>query len=94
MSRGSKIEPEMDKDLMAPAGYLWVCCACGKTSEHKYGTRGASDYGWDESCMLNSTLFHEKRIVYSENGRVIEVLEDFKGNRKEKRHDDHGNDPT
>jgi hypothetical protein len=37
---------------LAPAGTVWVCGACGKTSpDWIYGPRG-----WDESCALNSVL--------------------------------------
>lgn len=61
-------------DSVAPAGYLWVCCACGKTSKDKYGGPTASEF-WDESCMLNSNLFPEKDLVFNEDGtRVIKVL--------------------
>lgn len=43
---------------LAPPGTVWVCAACGKTARDRFGT---SDFGWDESCMLNSVLCHEPR---------------------------------
>ncbi len=52
--------PEQD----APAGSLWVCCACGKTAENRYGMGGRHSPGWDESCMLNSQLFETSRLVW------------------------------
>lgn len=38
---------------IAPEGSIWVCTACGKTSNDKYGDPGS---GWDVSCMMNSVL--------------------------------------
>ena len=41
-------------DRFAAPGFIWQCCACGKTSDHDaYGIEGRYDRGWDESCMLN-----------------------------------------
>lgn len=39
----------------APEGQVWVCGACGKRSQDRYGFQNIS-YGWDESCMLNAVL--------------------------------------
>lgn len=40
----------------APEGAIWVCGACGKTAQDRYGLEGQHDRGWDESCMLHSIL--------------------------------------
>jgi len=40
---------------IAPEGYVFRCQACGKRSRDKYGL-DKIDYGYDESCMLNSAL--------------------------------------
>lgn len=56
---------------IAPAGQIYVCHACGKTSRGQYGTGG--DPGWDESCMLNSALYDEKSLR-KHNGRVREIV--------------------
>jgi hypothetical protein len=62
-------------DRRAPEGQLWVCCACGKTAEDRYGFEGEHSHGWDESCMLNARLFDKTRLVYGPHGRVKEVKE-------------------
>lgn len=46
----------MEGPRIAPAGAIWVCSACGKTSKDRYGDKNSS---WDESCMMNSFLCHE-----------------------------------
>ena len=63
-----------DGTALAPAGQVWVCTACGKTSRTNFGfvddgtQRGChlacnrsrvADPGWDESCMLNAVLCYE-----------------------------------
>ena len=59
---------------VAPKGKVWVCLACGKRSQDKYGEH-AVNRGWDVSCMLNSSLFEEKRLVLDpKTKRVTEVL--------------------
>lgn len=50
---------------IAPPGQIWVCCACGKTSPDRFGGPNAS-VGWDESCMLNASLFEKSRLVYGD----------------------------
>lgn len=57
----------------APDGYVWVCCACGKTAKDRYGPPQA-DYGWDVSCTMNSALFAEAQVV-REGGRVVRIKE-------------------
>lgn len=53
---------------IAPEGKIWVCGACGKTSRGDYGT--GSDYGWDESCMLNAVLCYEEKRIDPRDGIV------------------------
>lgn len=70
------------EDRFAPEGFLWVCCACGKTSEHEYGMGGRHSAGWDESCVLNSQLFAKDRLTFSPDGnRVVRVAADLTGAR-------------
>jgi hypothetical protein len=47
--------PPQPTDPIAPAGKVWICCACGKRTKDRYG----DERGWDESCMLNSVLTDE-----------------------------------
>jgi hypothetical protein len=67
---------------IAPKGTVWVCHACGKTHSDKYGLSGKGSYGWDESCMLNSSLYPLDKLVFvtdkdgNETKRVKEVLND------------------
>jgi hypothetical protein len=63
---------------------VYVCCACGKTSDDKYGEKNASP-GWDESCMLNCVRALRSHLVFNANGNgrvtkiedggVVEALE-------------------
>jgi len=46
----------------APEGFVFQCQACGKRSKDKYGF-DKIDWGYDESCMLNSTLMPDYTIV-------------------------------
>lgn len=50
----NKIESSVVSNI-APPGWIWRCGACGKKTRDRYGEAG----GWDESCMLNSTLVKE-----------------------------------
>lgn len=51
-------------DRFAPEGAIWVCGACGKTSDYdSYGIEGRHDRGWDESCALNAILVHKDKHV-------------------------------
>lgn len=45
----------------APEGQIYVCGACGKTSEDKYGD-GKHSYGWDVSCMMHAVLCHAEKV--------------------------------
>jgi hypothetical protein len=56
---------------IAPEGKVWVCLACGKMSQDKYGNQKIS-WGWDESCMLNSALYDKSDLVI-ENNRVVRI---------------------
>ena len=55
----------------APEGHVYVCMACGKQSNDKYGFKAIS-YGWDESCMMNAVL-HPRSKCIIENGRVVKM---------------------
>lgn len=48
--------PELRSQRIAPKGTVWMCAACGKTAEDRYGLEGARSPGWEESCMLNAIL--------------------------------------
>jgi len=61
---------------VAPEGQVYVCGACGKLSQDRYGFQKISR-GWDESCMLNSFLCYKDKLVLNESGTmVIKVEED------------------
>ena len=47
---------------------IYVCFACGKTSDDKYGT--LATHGWDVSCYMNSELVDKDDIVFDDNGRA------------------------
>jgi hypothetical protein len=57
MNQRTAIEPQPGIDEhVAPEGTIYVCRMCGKTAKDSYnGPRG-----WDESCMLNAVLCHDK----------------------------------
>jgi hypothetical protein len=66
--------PNVEKSVgnkFAQTGEVYVCLACGKRSQDKYGTKPIS-HGWDASCMLNCDVFNEEDLVI-ENGRVIKI---------------------
>lgn len=50
---------------------IWVCSACGKRSNDKYGI-DYIDKGWDVSCFLNSFLCYEDTLVI-ENCTIVSV---------------------
>lgn len=54
---------------VAPAGTVFVCGACGKTSANLYGGDDGP-LGWDESCMLSATLCRADSVVVI-GGRVV-----------------------
>ena len=56
-------DEERGRDLnqQAGPGQVYVCSACGKTSDDKYGD-GKHSYGWDESCMMHAVLCHEQKV--------------------------------
>ena len=56
-------------DTTAPAGCIWVCCACGKVERERDGHAG----GWDTSCASNAVLCVEESVVY-ESGRAVKAL--------------------
>ena len=64
----------MNTERFAPAGWVWVCHACGKTHTDQYGIEGSGDRGWDESCMLNSKCYPIDLLVYNEHGKVKAII--------------------
>jgi hypothetical protein len=63
--------PRPEYPVEAPAGTVYVCGACGKTSSNLYG-EGGGNLGWDESCMLNAVLCDIDSLTYKE-GRVVKA---------------------
>lgn len=61
----------MSDEYQAPAGKIWVCCACGKTATHRID----GPYGWDESCFLNAVLYPVDLLVRDQYGRVTQIKE-------------------
>ena len=59
----------------APEGYVYVCGACGKRSQDRYGNKKIS-HGWDESCMMHSFLVRKDLLVV-ENGLVVRVKDEL-----------------
>ena len=58
---------------VAPVGRIWVCQACGKRSRDRYGDQ-TINRGWDVSCVLNSLLCDESKLVLKDDF-VVEILE-------------------
>jgi len=52
---------------------IWVCLACGKRSNDKFGDNPI-DKGWDAACVINSQEYYEDECILDENGRVKEML--------------------
>jgi hypothetical protein len=50
---------------------IWVCLACGKTSEDRYGNINTTP-GWDVSCFINSVQAKEDHLVW-EDDRVKKI---------------------
>lgn len=73
----------------AKPGHLWVCMACGRTSDWKYGGYDADDgmetfgsvwqhsatRGWDISCMMRAVELPVTRLVSTGNERFPRVRE-------------------
>lgn len=57
-------------NIIAPAGTVWVCHACGKRSRDRWGLQKISP-GWDESCRAEAVLCYEATLVCSEDGSVV-----------------------
>ena len=60
----------MSKERFAPDGAVWVCGACGKTAQDRYGIKGQYDRGWDESCALNAVLVHKAKH-FNDRGELV-----------------------
>lgn len=77
--------PDLTGTEPAPESWpdrVWVCGACGKVSETRYGppTLSGAPRGWDESCFLNSVLcvraslrLRGGRVVYADAWRPAVV---------------------
>ncbi len=51
---------------LAPPGQVFVCAACGKTSQTRSGwlsdtKRAGSSRGWDESCTMHAVLCYDRK---------------------------------
>lgn len=80
----------MSGNYKAPEGQIWVCGACGKTSEWRYGFDNNNkncvrSRGWDESCVMNSLLvrlvkceFDGDRVTSVGEGGVVDEREETK----------------
>jgi hypothetical protein len=49
---------------------VWVCLACGKFSEDRYGDPGS---GWDVSCYINSVQAKKDHLVWGKKGQLIRI---------------------
>lgn len=66
-----------EQERYAPSGMIFVCGACGKVAEDRYGIVGFRSRGWDVSCMMNCDLYDRESLVWNEeNTRVIEIRAD------------------
>jgi len=59
-------ESDWKEDYEAPQGQVWVCGACGKTSNNRT-TVG------DESCFLNAVLCYAQRDLESGNWKAVQT---------------------
>ena len=50
---------------------IYVCMACGKTSETREGLSGVRNHGWDASCAVNAVLCYTDSIERDKSGRVL-----------------------
>lgn len=68
-----------DETRFAPKGKMWVCVACGKISPYDRHGDDCSTRGWDVSCVLNSALYDEAKVIMKSDGdgrwRATEILE-------------------
>lgn len=63
-----------DRERYAPSGMIFVCGACGKVAEDRYGIVGFRSRGWDVSCMMNCDLYDRESLVWNEDHtRVTEI---------------------
>jgi len=51
---------------------VFVCGACGKLSNDRYGTKKISR-GWDESCMMHAVLVHKASMVFDNSGLCVKA---------------------
>ena len=64
---------------IAPPSTIWVCGACGKTAEDRYGLEGERSRGWDASCMLNAVLCHREKLFDEWRALTDEEFEQITG---------------
>jgi hypothetical protein len=58
-------------ETKAPQGAVWVCPACGKTSDDKFGEGKNVMHGWDVSCSMHAILCKDDdTLKRGEDGRV------------------------
>lgn len=60
---------------MEESDIIWVCLACGKTSEDRYGKKNTS-HGWDESCILNAVQVKKSHLIYNPAGSRVVAIKD------------------
>ena len=67
-----------DGNIKAGDDEVWVCLACGKTSNYRYGFHDTDNVicsrGWDESCMLNCALYKKDQLEYNDS-LVVSIKE-------------------
>lgn len=72
----AKLEDGSFGNKIADPGKIWVCLACGKTSQDDYGTMERSP-GWDESCMMNSQEIEIERLIFHPNSKTVKEVKDI-----------------
>ncbi len=60
-------------NVIAPTRQVWVCLACGKMSEDKFGNKKIS-YGWDVSCVIHSRLCYKDKLVIDKD--IVTMVEE------------------
>lgn len=60
-------------NIQAPEGKIWVCTACGKTSDNLYGNGENVMPMWDVSCTLHAVLADKDKVTRGSDGRVTQV---------------------
>lgn len=58
-------------NVVAKDGTVFICAACGKRSQDKYGDQAIDD-GWDESCMMHAVLCYDQRDPRTYKWQVVD----------------------